>query len=665
MFPVGWEGVVLVFRKPYVILLFVLSLSIFTASSLAQSFPVYVSAGPTIYAIKNGNASVVATQSGANFESLAVGPDSADLDGAGNAQHPFLLYACDTANNAIYRLDPAAPAIGPQLVFSDPMGPLTPECARFSAKGDLYVTNRSGAGLYLINCPVSPCTESPIANIPFTGSKIVGTTAMQVNSSDPTSGRGITQKYSGDLLAVDNAANSVLRFSYPLFDTNTVFANSKLGAPIGLARISNGDVFVSNSNLGNGKTALPPVSHFAPTGAIAASCPGLAFPHNTQQIPGYLATASIATTANTVVNDTIYLVANTNNSGTLYSWTNTTGAVCTLTSIASVNAPLSGVAVAPAGAGPAAPPAVTLSLPVRSSNANPTATVFNFNSSEFQLVATGCTAQVTAYPFSPATVQQMISRAQFLNPANPSVNLGEDGYQIIYVGHWIFNTNPPPSCTPVGGGDFVAYIASFVDSSQFNNPRILQCDNTDPSTEPTLNSTACAPDQMLAVYPVGGPIPADATAGSTTRTTNSVFALVNEGSQATQAQPPQFCGFQSPLTNPPSPPATFSASSTNTIPVKFKLAQAGGDCQNGRYVTNAEALLSVARIFDSNGAVVFNPVNVNPTASSIDVPPLFNAGNQQYSFTLNIKNLAAGTYSLTVTFLTDDTTNAQTFFKIQ
>jgi len=82
-------------------------------------------------------------------------------------------------------------------------------------------------------------------------------------------------------------------------------------------------------------------------------------------------------------------------------------------------------------------------------------------------------------------------------------------------------------------------------------------------------------------------------------------------------------------------------------------------------VTNAEALISVARILDSNGVGVFDAINPNSTASSIDTPPLFNAGNQQYSFTLTIKDYVPGTYSLTVTFLSDDTTNQTILFKIQ
>jgi hypothetical protein len=644
-----------------ILVLLIFGLSKCAVSTQAQSFPVYVSAGPTIYALNGGNSTVVATVAGANFESLAVGPDNADLDAWGNAVHPFLVYACDTANKAIYRLDPTVASVTLQQVYS---GAIPPNCGRFSATGDLYVTNKSGAGIYRISCPADHCT-----NVPFGGSAL-GATAVQVNSSGPTSGRGITQKYSGDLLAVDNPGNQVLRFPYGSFGTKVTFASAELGAPIGVARISNGDVFVSNSNLGSGKTTVAPVIHYGPTGALANSCAELTLPKNSKETPAYLATTSVATAGNTRVNDTVFLVANATSGSTLYSWTNTAGASCALTAVASVKVALSGVAVAPAGAGPAAPPAVTLSLPVQSSGANSKAVPFNFNSNQFQLLATGCTAQVTAYPLSPATVQAMIARANsgpfpFSKPAAPSVNLGENGYDIVYIGHWLFNPNPPPSCTPVAS-DFVVYLAAVVDASQFSNPRMLQCDNSNaPNSEPALSSgTVCTSDQIIAVYPLGGPIPDDAVSGGTTRTTNSVFALVNEG---TQGSPGTFCGFQTPLKNPGEPgyPASFNATQKNTVAVKFKLAQAGGSCQNGPLVTNAQALISVARILDSNNVGVFDAINPNATASSIDTPPLFDAGNQQYSFTLTIKDYVPGTYSMTVTFLSDDTTNQTILFKIQ
>jgi hypothetical protein len=147
---------------------------------------------------------------------------------------------------------------------------------------------------------------------------------------------------------------------------------------------------------------------------------------------------------------------------------------------------------------------------------------------------------------------------------------------------------------------------------------------------------------------------------------NSVFALVNAG-LSTQA-PGVFCGFQSPLLNPgvPGYPATFGAAGKNTLSVKFKLAATSAtNCKSGPFIDNATALISVAQIADATGKTVFQPINVNATANSLDQPPIFNAGNQQYQFTLTISAYAPGTYSLTVTFLSSNTSNQTILFVIK
>jgi len=135
------------------------------------------------------------------------------------------------------------------------------------------------------------------------------------------------------------------------------------------------------------------------------------------------------------------------------------------------------------------------------------------------------------------------------------------------------------------------------------------------------------------------------------------------------SEPGSFCGFQSPLTgdgtNLPKSPPTFGTG-TNTVNVKFKMSTSSA-CKKD-FIIDAVALISVARIFDANGAPVFNAINVRPTANSLDLPPLFNSGNQQYSFTLNLPSIfaqaGAGTYSLTVTFLSSNTTNQTTLFRL-
>src|SRR5260221_8756200 len=69
---------------------FGLALSVLSVGAEAQSPSVYVSGGTTIYTLSGGSLTPIFTLAEANFESLAGGPDNADLDAGGNAQHPFM-----------------------------------------------------------------------------------------------------------------------------------------------------------------------------------------------------------------------------------------------------------------------------------------------------------------------------------------------------------------------------------------------------------------------------------------------------------------------------------------------------------------------------------------------------------------------------------------------
>ena len=626
---------------------------------------VYVSGGPptgtcnsgvtfcTIY-VQNGTGfTPVLTLPAANFESLAIGPDNVDTDSAGNAAHPFLLYACDSAGKTIIRFDPATPSVT-QLVYSGGTPVITPVCGRSTATGDFYVTDKSGPGVYRI---FNTTTQVLLANVPYPATPI-GASATRIDTSTSITGitgRATTQKYVGDLLVVDNGNNQVLHSVYgapPLFKALSALITTNLNGPVGIANApSLRQIFVSNSN----SLTQSAVSVFDATGTLAGTpCSGLSLPSNNKQVPNYLATAPTdqfsLTGPNKLITDTIYLVTNANNAGTLWTWNAAAQGNCNLISAATAKAPLSGVAVPPAP--------VTLTLPVTAS----VPTNFLYNSNLFQLTTTqSCTndpptATVTAYPFSLATVKSMITRASNAsNPQTPAVNLGDGGFETVYESY-------NPQCGAVFPNDSaIMLISNFVDPSQYTNPRYLDCHNSDPTTEPKLvGGTTCPVAPTLGSYPLGGPL-----AGDFTGKLSNFFALVNEN-----AGTDMFCGFQQPLTgdgtNLPNPLPSFSASATTTVNVKFKISTLAGNCKKN-FITDARALLSVARIFDANGATVFNAINPNPTSSSINVPPIFPPGNSQYSFTLNLPSVfaqarGAGTYSITVTFLSDNTTNKITEF---
>jgi hypothetical protein len=130
-----------------------------------------------------------------------------------------------------------------------------------------------------------------------------------------------------------------------------------------------------------------------------------------------------------------------------------------------------------------------------------------------------------------------------------------------------------------------------------------------------------------------------------------------------------FCGFQSPLANtfPSGTPATFSAG--KSVPVKFKMAPSGpNSCQSAPYITDAQALLSVALIATKQGPT-FVPMGLISNGSSGLGQPLFKSDtNQQYLFNWDTGSCILpgggapticpkGTYSLTVVFLTNNTAN--------
>ena len=680
-------------KKFAIMFLLLLSVGSVVWSQVLPAPPtVYVSGGATIYSVNVATGAVTpiftSPNVNSNFESLAVGPDNVDVDGSGNAAHLYLLYACDTATNSIIRFDPtAALPITPQPVAS--LG-FSPMCGRSTATGDFYVTNKSGPGVYQLIYPANAPPSIPLANVSFSATALAAG-ATQIDTSKNMTGRGLAQKYIGDLLAVDNAGNQVLHSVYPplpqpqppppLFGTLSPLITSKLNGPVGVVNApSLRQIFVSNSNsvVSKATPAEPAVSIFDATGAPSTTtCPSGLSIGRSKEVPGFLATAPTdqfpAKKPNTLITDTIYLVTSGNSGGTLWTWNNTAQAgKCNLVSVATAKATLSGVAVPPAP--------VTLTLPVAAN----VPTNFIFNSNLFQLTTSqNCTnnpptATVTAYPFSLATVNSMIGlEPKPHNSQTPSVNLGDGGFQTLYESY-----NPQCGAADPLTDTAVMLIANFVDSSQSTNPRYLDCHNSDQAaknSEPKLGGvTACEVAPTLGSYPIGGPI-----AGDYGGKLSNFFAMVNEAATSnvnnTTNPPGVFCGFEPPLTgdamngiNLPNPPPVLTG---NSITVKFKVADLsqGGTCQSGPYLNNQTALLSVAQICNTTpsndpfcgpgGSPVFNDINPNNNATSSQ-PAVFTDTNNQFKFSLLLGGLAPGTYSLTVTFITDNTIDQSTLFVI-
>src|SRR5579864_1388963 len=183
------------FRSFSAVFVLGLALSVLSPAAQAQNPAVYVSGGASIYKLSGGSLVSIFTLSGANFESLAGGPDNADFIGAGNPMIPFMLYACDTAGKQIIRFDPrAASPVPTQQVYS---GAIAPECGRITATGDFYFTDKNGGGIYQLVAMIGNSTV-PVADIPFNRTSI-GANAVpaEMHFNANMTGRGLTEKYQG------------------------------------------------------------------------------------------------------------------------------------------------------------------------------------------------------------------------------------------------------------------------------------------------------------------------------------------------------------------------------------------------------------------------------------------------------------------------------------
>jgi len=281
---------------------------------------------------------------------------------------------------------------------------------------------------------------------------------------------------------------------------------------------------------------------------------------------------------------------------------------------------------------------------------------FGFTAYQFTSPAPGCTLTVQAVPTNLAAINSLITNAQVNDPADlpfggvPAVNLGWDGFEIA------FNvSNPSGVCTPqFSDGTNTQFLGAQLDNLLVANPRIITCDTT--------STTMCGVMSSFGSYPLGGLLPGDGTYSGHGNFSEHFLASANLSS----SEPGTFCGFESPLSNvaPPGLAGTFGPG--QTVSTKFKLAQASGTCQNGPFITDAVALLSIAQIFDGSGNPVFNPIAIGSSGGSTPVPPTFKVdSNKQYQFSLSLQGYAAGTYSLTVTFLTSNTVQQTIEFQVQ
>lgn len=594
---------------------------LFSIGLFAQGSPqIFVSTGMAgkIYSVNTNTSAttLLFSSRGADYEGMVVAPDNAPA-----TTHPYLVYACDTSNSRIVRFDPAAPSPAPEVVYSN--GALQhPQCGRITSTGDLVVTSRdAGSGWWIF--PAITFVELGSANFP------APTQLDGVGGGD----QGVAQKNIGDLLIVDNGNNQVLRSPGPTFGSNSSFIGSSLSQPVGIARRSDGDIFVSNQ--GGNRNVL----HFDAQGQSPATCQTF----TGQDVPYFMQTS---------LDDTLYIAVSGASGGSVRS---VNAHTCQLLTTYSIPAPAVGLALPP----------TTATQNVVASNGS---VLLNFGYAAFELnhISGPCGGSVSAGLLSPEGIQNLIALTGSPSGSlTPAVNLGLDGFEVV------FSTANLIGCTAADGVTNNFQVADLV-STSVTDPAIVVCNDANTNCQPQAVNLA-----QIGVWPIGGYLPADITSGGNKSVRCNIF-LVNShpvlnGSGEEQGT---FCGFESPVNNT----FSFATNSQNqslassfkpgkSVPVKFKLS-ASSNCKQP-FITDAIALLSIAQIADGNGNPTFMPIGLVSNGSSGLAQPLFKAdNNQQYLFNWDtsscimpsgaIQTCPSGLYSLTVLFLSDNTASSLT-----
>jgi hypothetical protein len=597
---------------------------LFTIGAWAQGAPqVFVSTGTAgkIYSLDTttGATKLLVSTSGADYEGMVVAPDN-----AAGTNHPYLVYACDSNNSKIVRFDPAATApITPEVIYSG--GALShPQCGRVTSNGDLVVSSKdAGSGLWIFRGITS-------LELSAGGSQTPAPLATVSGGS-----QGLAQKNTGDMLVVDTTNSKVLKSSFPGFASAAPFIASGLSTPVGIARRSDGFIFVSNQGSNS-------VLRFDATGSHPTTCQSF----QKKDTPVFLQTS---------LDDTLYVAISESNKGLVNSVNGTT---CKAIQSFNVPAPAVGIALAPSMA----------TQPVVASKGN---ALVNFGFAAFDLsnIAGSCGGTISVSLMSPEGIGNLIGLTGLAGVAlDPAVNLGLDGFETV------FSTKNLNGCAALDTVTNNFQIAGLV-STSVTDPQTVVCDDLNTDCRPSTVNLA-----EIGVWPINGYLPQDITTGGKKSLKCNVF-LVNSRPDPNVAgqEPGTFCGFQSPINttfdpvaNAQNPGAASTFSVGKSIPVKFKLSPGNNSkCQSAPYITDATAILSVALIADSKGVSTFMPIGLISNGSSGLGQPLFKGdGNSQYLFNWDssscilpsgvVQACPKGRYSISIVFLTFNTATSAT-----
>lgn len=620
---------------------------VYVATAGAEVYAVPVSGGTPTGLIPSRNTSGTYTyDSTAAFDSLAVGPDNTADNASANTY--FFLYACDSTSGTIIRLQMSVADPGNAATAVDTVGNVSGAvCGRVDSEGDLYVSSKTtGDGVYVI----SGASSTPVGSSNFSAPAAV----FSSSTGNAFTGGGITQKNNGDMLVVDTAGNEILHATFegaassssdaPFASTLTSYVTG-LDAPTAIARISTNDFFVLNQ--GNS-----PVERFDPLDLESPTACGVSLPNGNVTLSSLAASADnfvyvgIASTSPNK-REVVVLDGTSNNCSS-------TGQTIDLSGVDAKYVAAVAVPPVPLSVSPTSAILPTTGL---------TSWTFNFGSSEVQTVTSGCEPVMEESQVPLPYLENLLTgltgsdydggAINFTN-GQPVPENGEGGFGTVYQ---VLNSS---TCQPVSATDAPDNftLGAFDDTTQFTNTRIVHCDGT-----------SCTIPDTAGFWPIGGLLNGDITIGGSIPGFSRFFLANGQQPATSSPETGLFCGFESPLTDGPT---YASFNSGQNLSVKFKVAQSGGNCSNGPYITDAIALLSVAKVSNTQGTGIIAPVMVYSSGNSTTVQPIFSfsPNNQQYEFGLSLNGYAPGTYALIVTFLSNTTVNGGatyvvTYFTVQ
>jgi len=487
-------------------------------------------------------------------------------------------------------------------------GPVAPECGWFTHKGGLVVTDTF--------VPDGGTPSNGVWIFPDEDDDYDGCMAdmpcLLVSPSDLPAGfvgGGVTQAANGDLLIVDQGNGQVLSVPYDLMDgflTDEVEPIiGPLTAPIGIARLSTGEIFVTSGNQIQGfELAAEPGDEVKDWDSFCSAdffygedCSGYPrFVEVTANDWLYVATVDACEEIPAIeVGEDEVIVG-----GSLWA----IDSDCMVYEIEDeggedfvVDAPplftyddgtLSGVALPPTSR--------TIELAYDADGSGDL--VFDFSDHIYEVTAANsCDANNTAFETPPACIQSLIP----FNPdfaAEPVIYLGEGGFPTAY------NLTTPSvegeTCQPPGDVFFHA-VSAYTDLLQ--NPTIVRCEDPgqvignleDICSWPV---SSCEYLDLASFFPFDGNLPDDGRIGSRGRASFSLYFLVDYGLSNDGEGAGAWCGFRRPLNtvSTPEDPSMSVFREGRTVPLKFKVKADGGNCNKGPFIAPEGILLSIARV---------------------------------------------------------------------